>query len=382
MKMTSVVLLALSLATGSALGASLQRLQVGDSAPALNVMTWLKGEPVARFEPGHVYVVDFWSTWCPVCAAAMRHLSAMQSRYQGKLTIIGVNAREAVFGVDAHEQEYRDAGVNLVKKFVARKGDQMAYTLAMDDPDKGTVFRAWATAAGKDLGMPIAFIVDRSGKVAWIGPPFAESGFDAAVEQTVNGLGNIVGASKTQVTLAKEATKGVDLLKPMHEAQMKEDYAQVLIEADKVVVQAPEFAPYLFADRLGALLHTSESEALRLAAEKAADKTVREGIHVHTEDEYWSYVDFEIADQNGLSRGSYQSAADRLQDITAHHPNDFKSWLGLAMAQSQLGNLGKAIAAQQRAINLAKNNGVTVVGLAKLTGTLKHYKARRADSAG
>src|SRR6202035_1573566 len=101
------------------------------------------------------------------------------------------------------------AGVDLVKKFVARKGDQMAYTLAMDDPDKGTVFRAWATAAGKDLGMPIAFIVDRSGKVAWIGPPFAESGFDVAVEQTVNGTGNIAGARKTQVTLAAEATKGV-----------------------------------------------------------------------------------------------------------------------------------------------------------------------------
>jgi thiol-disulfide isomerase/thioredoxin len=342
-------------------------------------MTWLKGEPVPRFEPGHVYVVDFWSTWCPVCAAAMPHLSAMQAKYQGKLSIIGVNARETVFGVDAHEQEYRDAGVNLVKKFVARKGDQMAYTLAMDDPDKGTVFRAWATAAGKDLGMPIAFIVDRSGKVAWIGPPFAESGFDAAVEQTVNGS-NVAGASKTQAALAKEATKGVELLKPMHEAQVKEDYAQVLIEADKVVAQAPEFAPYLFADRLGAMLHTSESDALHLATDKAGDKAVREGLHVHSEDEYWSYVDFEIAEQNGLSRGTYRQAADRLQNITARHPSDFKSWLGLAMAQSQLGNYSEAITAQRRAIKIAKNNGVTVVGLAKLTGTLKHYEARRSDS--
>lgn len=77
----------------------------GDSAPALNVMAWLKGEPVPRFEPGHVYVVDFWSTWCPVCAAAMPHLSAMQANYQGKLSIIGVNARETVFGVDTHNDE-------------------------------------------------------------------------------------------------------------------------------------------------------------------------------------------------------------------------------------------------------------------------------------
>ena len=382
MKMKSVVLFVLSLVAGStiAVGASPQSLKVGDSAPALNVMTWLKGEPVARFDPGHVYVVDFWSTWCPVCAAAMPHLSAMQAKYQGKLSIIGVNARETVFGVDAHEQEYRDAGVNLVKKFVARKGDQMAYTLAMDDPDKGTVFHAWATAAGKDLGMPIAFIVDRSGKVAWIGPPFAESGFDAAVEHTVNGIGSVAGASNAQVTLAKEATRGVNLLEPMHEAQMKEDYARVLIEADKVVAQAPEFGPYLFADRLGALLHTRESEALRLAADKADDKAVREGLHVHGEDEYWSYVEFEIADQRGLSRDTYQLAADRLQNITARHPNDFKSWLGLAMADSQLGNYGGAVTAQQRAIDLAKHNGVTVAGVTKLSDTLKEYKARRSSS--
>lgn len=35
-------------------------LKAGDAAPALAIETWLKGKPVTAFEPGHVYVVEFW----------------------------------------------------------------------------------------------------------------------------------------------------------------------------------------------------------------------------------------------------------------------------------------------------------------------------------
>jgi hypothetical protein len=34
-------------------------LKIGDPAPTLRVMTWIKGQPVTRFAPGHVYVVEF-----------------------------------------------------------------------------------------------------------------------------------------------------------------------------------------------------------------------------------------------------------------------------------------------------------------------------------
>lgn len=37
-------------------------LNVGDRAPALNVDRWLKGEPVTAFQPGTIYVVEFWAT--------------------------------------------------------------------------------------------------------------------------------------------------------------------------------------------------------------------------------------------------------------------------------------------------------------------------------
>lgn len=35
-------------------------LNIGDQAPTLRVRDWIKGEPVQRFEKGHVYVLEFW----------------------------------------------------------------------------------------------------------------------------------------------------------------------------------------------------------------------------------------------------------------------------------------------------------------------------------
>lgn len=38
-------------------------LHLGDPAPSLSVSDWIKGEKIERFEPGKIYVIDFWATW-------------------------------------------------------------------------------------------------------------------------------------------------------------------------------------------------------------------------------------------------------------------------------------------------------------------------------
>ena len=44
----------------AALGASAQGLGVGDAAPKLAVKEFIKGKPVAEFETGKIYVIEFW----------------------------------------------------------------------------------------------------------------------------------------------------------------------------------------------------------------------------------------------------------------------------------------------------------------------------------
>lgn len=167
-------------------------LNVGDPAPPLNAFAWLKGEPVQRFKPGHVYVVDFWATWCGPCIEGMPHLSELQKKYAGKLTVIGVSAREAEHGQKAPD-------VAFVKRFVEKKGDVMAYTVAMDDPNKQTLFDAWMTAAGA-YTLPTSFVVDGRGRVVWVGAPNGawEQAFDTAVEQALEGKSDLEAARAIQ----------------------------------------------------------------------------------------------------------------------------------------------------------------------------------------
>jgi thiol-disulfide isomerase/thioredoxin len=67
---------------------------LGDAAPILRASKWLQGEEVKSFEPGNVYVVEFWATWCGPCVMIMPHLAELQAEYRDKgVTIIGYSAR-------------------------------------------------------------------------------------------------------------------------------------------------------------------------------------------------------------------------------------------------------------------------------------------------
>jgi thiol-disulfide isomerase/thioredoxin len=364
------------LASGLAATATLTpTLKIGDPAPALKVMTWIKGQPVTRFEPGRVYVVEFWATWCGPCAAAMPHLSELQKKYAGRLTVVGIDAREADAG---------KADLAAVKSFVDKKGDRMAYTVAMDDPLKMTVFGDWMTAAGS-YGIPTTFIVDRTGKLAWVGHPFSSSDkefspeFNTAIEQALNATSDLVAAKALQEKVNDETArrlKYLQTLQPLTDAQKRKDYAAVVIEADKILAAEPEYASAAFRAKLGALLHTNEDEALALARSKAQDKPFLAELHASSEDLYWSHVvGYAIAQEEGLSKAAYQLAADSLRMTADSDPDDFMSRQALAKAHYRLGNFKEAIAAQEAAIAVAHKRGYSEDYVSKLKQALAEYQS-------
>ncbi len=57
------------------------KLMVGDQAPALSIGNWVKGSPVKSFEPGKVYVIEFWETWCGPCIRNIPHVNEIQKEY-------------------------------------------------------------------------------------------------------------------------------------------------------------------------------------------------------------------------------------------------------------------------------------------------------------
>jgi thiol-disulfide isomerase/thioredoxin len=155
-------------------------LKVGDKAPPLAVEKWLKGQPVAQFERGKLYVLEFWATWCGPCVASMPDLSELQEAYKTRgLTVIGVNVRE--------DKEYTDATLKHVGDFVKEQGDRMGYTVAYDGR-AAAMYDAYMKATGR-RGIPCSFLIDGQGVIAWIGHPMW---LEAPLEASLDGTWDLV----------------------------------------------------------------------------------------------------------------------------------------------------------------------------------------------
>lgn len=154
-----------------------QTLGIGDPAPALEIETWIKGQPVdlAKDKGKTIYVIEFWATWCPPCVQSIPHLTAVQKHYQDKNVVI---------------VSISDEPVNVVKSFTDQQGERIGYTVATDRA--GKTHAAYMLASGQ-MGIPTAFIVTADRKIAWIGSPFA---IDSVLEEVVTGTFDIAKAKQ------------------------------------------------------------------------------------------------------------------------------------------------------------------------------------------
>jgi len=171
------LLIALTMLPGIA-----QATELGDTAPALEIATWVKGEAVdmeKAADDERVVVVEFWATWCPPCKKSIPHLTALQKKYKDKdVTILGVSTEP----------------LKTVASFVKERGDKMAYTVAVDK-DKKTA-KAYMEAFRID-GIPHAFIIGRDGRIAWHTNPLSPD-FDRVLDQVVEGSFDLEAAKRDQ----------------------------------------------------------------------------------------------------------------------------------------------------------------------------------------
>ena len=224
-------------------------LKVGDPAPALKASKWLQGEEVKTFSPGKVYVVEFWATWCGPCIVMMPHLAELQAAYKDKgVTFIGFTAK------DPNNTEQKAAA--LVKK----RGPKLKYTFAYAD-DRDT-YDAWMKAAGRN-GIPCTFVVDRGGKIAYIGHPMY---LDVVLPGVVDGTWKGEKSKEELDRIEKEVNGVFGALRGKDpEASLKtlKDFESKYPAMAKV--------PYFVGPKISLLLQTGkEAEARKMAEEVLA----------------------------------------------------------------------------------------------------------------
>lgn len=184
-------------------------LHVGVEAPPITVDEWIRGEQIDRFEEGRIYVLDFWATWCGPCTRAIPHLTAVQKKHEkDDVHVVGI----AIWQPDPGD----------VAPFVEKQGERLSYRIARDqipplpggvDSDseeadrfrrsRGVMARTWMKAAG-ERGIPTVFIVDRAGRVAWIGHP---DDLDAPLQKIISGDWDLATARKESAERRRRAVE-------------------------------------------------------------------------------------------------------------------------------------------------------------------------------
>ena len=170
MRMTIRSIVASLALAGAAFAQEPEKIKVGSKAPGpiAEHLHMVQGDPIVPFGGDKVFVVEFWATWCGPCRQSIPHINKIYQELapQG-LVVVGVS----------------DETVAKVKPFVKSMGSSMSYTVVVQRPEDSFMKERWMTAAEQN-GIPCAFVVNRAGKIVYIGHPM-EPEFERAVRGSV-----------------------------------------------------------------------------------------------------------------------------------------------------------------------------------------------------
>lgn len=143
-----------------------------------------------------VCVLEFWATWCGPCQQVIPHMSALQRRFAGRATFVGVSL---------------DDDVDKLRRFVSQQGDKMAYAVVADA--SGAAQRELFLKSGA-RGVPHCFVLDAAHRVAYSGHPLdpqmlqkLQAAVDAAAGAGAGAAGAEAAGAGAAAGESKEAGK-------------------------------------------------------------------------------------------------------------------------------------------------------------------------------
>jgi thiol-disulfide isomerase/thioredoxin len=338
-------------------------ITIGSIAPSLNVEHWPNASwtPVTQFEPGQVYVVEFWATWCGPCLLSMPHLAELQSEYADQGVRIVSITQEDLETV----AKFLDKPVNpaILKRHAADEDDSdsehaddeettpptyseltSAYSLTAD-PD-GSTYRDYMKAA-KQNGIPCAFIVGRDGHVEWIGHPMA---MDQPLASVVAGDWDRVEAKAEFIREEQRSTVFREIM--MAQRSNKFDQALNKLQEHEELFAGSRYEPYLAKLKFEAALHNQDTAAI---LKEIQSKRESQGDNVSAVNA-WAWTVYEAVAAGYPDDAEIVAATiDALESAIAASDSEFQ-WAAidtLAHLKAHAGDVEAAIELQTQAIELA-----------------------------
>ncbi|MEM9064251.1 MAG: redoxin family protein [Planctomycetota bacterium] len=325
----------------------------GDKAPALTLGEFVKGERFDSFQDGMVYIVEFWATWCGPCKSSIPHLTKLQKTYNEELRVLGVAIME-------HDP-------TAVGPYVESMGDQMDYAVAIDD--RNQMSTNWMEAAQQG-GIPTAFIVDRKGRIAWIGHPLD---MDEPLGQVIAGTYDLDAVLKERERLAQVRAASEGLMQRLNEQYGAGQIEEAIETMDELVALDPgEFGELAIAKFQVIALQVGDwDRAYAFAAEIITDRLANESAHLGTFS-WYLLTDASVTDRR---LDVAIEAAERAVELTRSSDGDLLDTL--ALAYSKAGLLEDAVEAQRKAVEAA-----TEAQRGLFQKTLEQYTERLQRSRG
>jgi len=315
-------------------------LHQGDPAPTLFASHWINGDAVPSFQKGTIYVIECWATWCGPCREMIPHVSALNTQFKDKgVTFIGMAIAER-----------NPAGVEA---FVKKKGAKMNYRVAVDAPAPNNTLKGWMTAVGQSE-IPWSFVVDRDGKVAWIGEP---GSLEPILQQVVDGTYDI----KKQPEIA---ARRAEFLTRLEKADAAKDGDTYIAIADEMIAFDPYSSGALGLAKFKALFRIKKD----YPAAYGLAKKLFENELKNTPDAL-SQMAGKIVEAEGVFNRDLDLALRMALRADALTSSENVAVLEvLARAYFEKGQIDKAVETQTAAVGHGGND-------ADLVETLKKYKA-------
>lgn len=310
---------------------------IGDAAPPLTLGKYLVGQPIQQFHQGQVYVIVFWASWCAPFIPEIQHLSDLQRLYDGKATVLAV---------DVFEQDQSRAAA-LIEKM----GPKVGFSVALDQvpPQSrhgldGAMVKLWMQPFN-ETGIPIAFIVDQQGRIAWIGTP-SQSAIDDPLRRIIDGSWDLAAFAQKFSSEQQRQQAVSDISAKVENAMQKSEWDNALKQADELTPYnkgAAAVTRYLIMLRKGDFKAAYEYAAELADGPFAGDASTLWSIAWLTVNPagHWAQTDYEL----GLK------TAKKACDLT--YNKDPKMLDTLAWAYFENKDKQDAISTENQAINFA-----------------------------